>query len=468
MQYLIEKQIRINIGALLMVFVLLAAPLLYTHTATARNITTLLLVLCNANLMGAWVLSRSAINTAILSLSHTALSVLIGSIIFSLLLFASANPNVQMIIHCSFLFVFLLGMRRSIDWGVKPGMPGVVLFIGSLCLLALLSRNDIAKQFSPVQVGTQFYATDSFFFTAIVATIRKGSIFNAVFEAGSPLNYQTFAFFVPAFWANILKISSHQALWGMALPFYKLVIVLFGYELFFFFLRDHVGRENILFIACAVAFPILLAPLHPAYVLKGDVQNFIFNGMGYLAPTGTIAYPITIAFFLVNLLMFYSIDWQNKKVSFDKFFFAVTLSVMMVGKLQLHFAYLIFLGVIALRRVLVNKERLMNYLPYGVLSVILSVVYFKILMGQPSGEHVSIKYGYLAEAFAKWYGRDTVGSANNLILLGIIAAAYIIWMGIRLVGLLVNARSKTYGRRDLFWGSIFSLIGTTCLHYWYA
>jgi hypothetical protein len=49
-----------------------------------------------------------------------------------------------------------------------------------------------------------------------------------------------------------------------------------------------------------------------------------------------------------------------------------------------------------------------------------------------------------------------------MILLGIIAAVYVMWMGIRLLGLLVNARSKEYGRNDLFWGSIFSLLGTTC------
>lgn len=458
-----NRKIPFNIVSLLLIYALLVLPLLYTQSITAANSAILLLSLSSFYLLGGVALSPIDISNNLLPISHAALSVFIGALLYSLLLFVipSATVLVAVLLIAAVVTFFLLKGRVTITAGA--GLPTIIAYVLALLIMVLISTGDFTKQFTAQQIATKCYTTDSYFFTSIVASIRNGSIFSASYEVGSPINYQLLGFFIPALIAKLLSITSHQALWGLTLPLYKLLAILLWYEVFFFFLREKIARTNYLFLFLAIVFPVLLAPLHPMYVLKGVVKNFVFNGFGYLTPSGTITYPISIILLLFCLLLFAKIDWKNRKITADKLYFTVGLSVLLIAKIPIYVSFMLFLGPILLKRVLFDKEHIFNYLGYFMGSLILSAIVFKLTMGQEAGGRNYFKFGYITQLFGDLYNRNYDGFKNNLIIYGLILFTYLVWMGIRIVGLVALIKSKLPLLSEFFIGAVISLIGTTTM-----
>lgn len=458
------KKLPVNIISLLMIYALLVLPLLYTHTCTFANVTILLVAVFSFYVIGAIALLPAGISKLFLPLSHAVLSVFIGGLAFSMLLFVSANPLVLAVSLPVIFFLILFLFRKEVELQLSFSLPDIVLLVVGLLIVYLISiGQEMNNQFTAVQAGTFCVAPDNYFFTSIVSSFRHGSIFSAVYETGSPVNYQALSFYIPAVLANMLRISSHQALWGLSLPFYKLLTLLVSYELFYFFLKDKVARNNYWFIIVASALPILLAPLHPLYILKGDVHKFIFNGFGYLIPSGSITYPLAITLFLFSMLLFYKADWRNKRLSGDKVLFVLMLALLAIAKGQLYFCVLLFYGIIAAKRIFIEKERITGYIGYFFSAVALSVLLLKVSMGAPSGAVSYFKYGYLAELFAGWYHRSSAGAMNNLIIIGLIVFAYLFWLSIRLLGVVALVKTKQSRLIELLTGGVVALIGATVL-----
>ncbi len=394
-------------------------------------------------------------------MSHAALSVFTGGFIYSMLIFITTGPalliGVMLVSTSLLLFVF----RKQTDFQLTLAWSGIAAFAVSVAVIVLISAGDIHHQFTAVQLGSDCYGNDDFFFTSVVASMRHGSIFNAAYETGSPLNYQILGFFIPSLLACVLGVSSHLAVWCLAGPLYILLALLLCYEVCYYHLRASISRKNVWFIILAIVLPILLAPLHPLYVAKGSIKNFIFNGMGYLVPAGTITYPVSIAMFLFCLLLFSAIDWADKKITASKVFFTVCLALILIGKGPLYVCFMLFLGVIVLKRIIANKEKITNYLWYFIASLALSVGVLKICMGQNAGGTNFFRYGFLSGEFAGWYHRSTTGAFNNLIIIALILLTYLLWSGLRLVGLVALLRSKATRLNEFFFGAIISLIGVT-------
>ena len=458
-----NRKLPVNIASLLMIYALLSVSLIYTHNFTLYNSFGLLLCVLGLYFAGSAILLPTGIPELMQPLSYTGISVFIGGLFLSLSIFITTNPLLLIALLLVVMLTVILLFRNRIQVEFLPDVTGIVTFGVALLVIALISSGELSRIFSAEQIGTNIYSTDSYFFTSIVSSYRKGTLFSAAYEINSPLNYQALGFFIPAFFSDILHVTSHQALWGLTMPFYKLIAIVMWYELFYYFVSSKVSRSNYLFLVLALFFPILLAPLHPLYVAKGEIRNFIFNGIGYLVPAGTIAYPVSIIVFLSLLYLFSILDWAQKGNLQAKLLFAVILGILAIGKMPLYICFMMFLAVVIFIRVALYKEKITNYLWFGLLSLFITYVTFKICMGQSPSGVTYFKYGYLTHLFGIWMKRSSVGFINNLIILGLIPVVYLIWIGIRLVGMAYMARSKNRLFIEFFFGGVFSLLLSTLL-----
>lgn len=454
-----NEKMKVNISTLSIVYLCLLFTLAYSGSINLYNSAVLLYILVGAYLTGAAIIPKK-LNDVFSSFTHGLTAILTGSLTFSLAIFFTVNLNILLVIVavCSFAGLWL--NRRKLAFSFKLTIPEMVVTMLSFLLLLLISGSELRGQFSAVNLGS-INGYDINFFTAIVASFRTGSLNNAAYETGSAVIYQDLGFFIPALWANLLKITSHQALWGLAQPLYKLLAILLGYEVFFAFFKDKVSRRNYFFMVAAISFPILLAPLHPLYVAKLNVHNFVFSGIAYLVPAGTITYPISIVTALLALLVFTSVDWKTSADRPAKLFFAVILGLMIIAKVPVYFAFFSFVGSVILMRIIFRGERLMRYLPYVVLSLVVTAISFKLCLSFPSLTKTSIHYGYMTRYFAHLYNRSDIGFKNNIIMLALLVVTYMVWLGIRLVGMVGLVRTKGGQYTDICIGAILSLVAST-------
>ena len=464
------KKLPIDISSLLLVYALLVTPLVYTHTCTLSNTVILFLYLSCFYVIGCSLLVRVGVAHLLLPVSNAGLSIVLGGALFSTLIFVTANPVILTVLLVLFTLLLLVFSRKNMDWSVKLFLPGAFAFVVAILICISISGFDLFQQFSAHLPNRTFSFTDTYYYTAMVATIRRGSIFNAVYEVGSPLNYQVLSFFMPAMLANVLNISSHQALWGMAQPLYKVMAVLLCYEVCFFFLKDKVTRYNYLFILLALSMPVLLAPLHPLYVLKGVVKYFMLICLAYLLPNGefsgpgSVTLPFTIILFLLTLLLFSKINWKDRKISADKLFFTLVIAVMVISKLTLYVCCGALIGVIVLKRVLFDKEKLINYIGYILGSFVISYVLSAICFTQsPITARSYVKYGLLEHFVAQGYKRSTEGMVNNMIVIGYVVFSYLLWTSIKLLGLFTLVKSKIAQLSELFTGGVAVVFFTSIL-----
>lgn len=453
----------LSIPSILAIAALLLVQLVISQSFTLAGGALLCCSVFSFGIIGHVLLSATALPRQVLPITLAALSVFLGALLASLLLFVSPSGLVITIVASVTAVLLCLLNRKKMQLQLSVTLPDLVTLGCALLAGVLLSAGDNNIQFLKEQPSFDGRVGDMYYFTSVVATIRNGSIYSAVYEQGSPLNYQVLGFFIPAMLANVANISSHQALWGVGQPFYKLLTLLLTYELCYFFVREKVTRTNYVFVLASMLLPILLAPLHPLYVLKGEVKNFIFNGMSYLLPAGTVTYPFAIVLLLFCLLLFLGTDWADRKQIVGKLLFAVGLAVMVIGKIPIFFSFFIFMATVILIRLFTGRNKLLDFLPYMVVSLVITYLVHKSCMGQEAGGHSYFKYGYLAGLFGGWYGKSSEGLANNVLILGIIAGTYLLWLGARLIGLLTLLRAKVTALNEFFWGALVALLATTVL-----
>jgi hypothetical protein len=393
-----------------------------------------------------------------LSVSRVVASILLGSLLCSLTLFLFPRNGLAQLTVCCLLSVLSLFLfRRKIVMEFSLSSRDIVaLVIAALLSLFLTLGGEMTSLTLPVQAMLSTSVSDQFFFTANVVTLRNGSIFNAVYEQGSALNFHSLGFFIPAWWANILDISSHQALYGIAMPFYKILSFLLFYELSTIFVDDKTAKKYGNIVA-AMGLVIVLAPLHPLYLLKADVKNFIFSGMGYLLPTGNPTYTFAIPMCLLSLFLFLKIGWRTSGAVPQKVLFTVLFSLLAISKLPIFFCSFVFIATIVLKRILFDREKITAYLPYGLSVIILGGILFKVFLSNDAASRTSIKYGYLVGRFAQFLNMADTSILTHLMILLLTFVVFALWIGIRFIGLISLIRSREKMLSELVVGSFFCL-----------
>jgi hypothetical protein len=468
-----DERAQLNVSVISVVYLLCLAPLLYTHTATIGNSAVLLLALFSFGLLGKMLLWPLRAYTFLIPATDTALSILAGGLVYSFALFI--NPAGMFLTGALAAMALLAAvlMRKRLHVSFRLGRTDVGAIAFALAAMLLISSYDIFEQFTESISGRHLPTIDTYYFTSLVTTLRKGSFDNAAYEVGSSAHYQFLGFFTPAALANMLQISSHQALWGIVQPFYKLLAFLMCYEVCYFFMRGRVTRANLLFVFLAMFLPILLAPLHPASVLKGKVATFMLMCYGYMLPNGkinwegTVTIPLSVIFLLLGMILFFKANWNEKKVTADKVIFVLCLGLTMNAKTAMFVPYLGFIAAIMLKRIMFDKGSIIQF---GICLVAVLVVskyanqFFHGLNNlEASFIKTYIEYGYLAEHIAHGYKRSTVGLTNQVIAFALIPVSYLLWTSIRLLGLWMLARMKVREQHDLLIGALASLAGTTAM-----
>jgi len=464
------------------IFALFAFPLLYTGSGTFFNIAELLLCLTCFYITGSVVLAPANISNLLLSVSNAGLSIFVGALLFSLLLFISVNHffliGALMLVTVSLALIF----RASIHYSLKVSSPSIFAFFVTLLVFSLISTFDFLQQSSAGITKYGFPYIDPYFFTSIVTTIRTGTIFSASYEIGSPLNYQCVGFLAPALLADLLQISSHQALWGLAQPFYKFLAILLCYDLSYFFVKDKVSKSNYFFIFLSISLPVLLAPIRPLYFLMGNINNSVFVGIPYLLPSGFISHdletsliwptinatwPISMVILMFCFLLFSNANWKNKKITADKVYFALFMSLLIMAKIPMFGSFVLFVGTIMLKRVVFNRERLMNYFPYCFFAALFAGVLMHVCMGQSSAGYFYIDFLHFSDSFKSasliMGYRNTSGLGHIIKFLALLALSYFAWISIRWIGLMAVLKSNNSTLKELLAGSFVSLLGTSFL-----
>jgi len=134
-----DKKLSISIGSLMAIFALFAFPLLYTGSGTFFNIAELLLCLTCFYITGSVVLAPANISNLLLSVSNAGLSIFVGALLFSLLLFISVNHffliGALMLVTVSLALIF----RASIHYSLKVSSPSIFAFFVTLLILIRIS-----------------------------------------------------------------------------------------------------------------------------------------------------------------------------------------------------------------------------------------------------------------------------------------------------------------------------------------
>ncbi len=455
------RNVKIELFDILFLFLFFLFPVILSNNLDITIFIRLLCICVGFTFIGKVLCDSTTIFQNCTSIARTAIAFFIGGLFCIPLLFIVANTAYQLPAIVILLIAFVLAVRGRVSYSFKIVKQDIILIVSCLCLLALLTlQTDATALFVKEQRIYQQTPTDPIFFTALVSTIRNGSIYNAIYEVGSPVNYHSFAFFLPALVANILDISSYQALWVLIMPFYKLLALLSCHELvFLFWARESTGYKN-LKIFLSVAMPVFLAPLHPLYILKGDVLNFIHNGVGYIIYGNSSTSTFGLLLFLLNTFVFLKINWLEPNIK-NRIFFACFAPLLAIGKLPIFFVFTIFIGTIVLYRSVFCKHPLKNYLLYIILYILITAfLYVLFFTHEPSGKTV-FRFGYVLHYYAELFNRPLNSTGDYVIVFAITILLFTVWMGVRLIGVFYAWKSTL--SKELVIGGIVGFIASLCV-----
>lgn len=454
-------KVRYNASAVGLWSLLLILPMIVTGTASLLLCVLVLLAVGSASLTGGLLLAPIKAVSDFLDISFTGASIFLGSFVLAFLVFIPSLSQFQLLGGILiWTFILLLFFRKKIEFTFALQKADIVAFVWSSILMVAISvQGDMERAFSaiPVRLGNEDI-TDAHFFTAMVASVRTGTIFSASYETGSPVNYHTLGFFIPAFWAKLFAISSHQALWGLAMTFYKVITFLLGYEVLYLFFKNKVVKGATWFIVIGMLLPVVLAPLHPLYIIKLNPKNFVFSGVGYILPGGNTPFTFSFPVLLLAIITFYSIDWQKGLLTYGKVLFAALLGLLVVGKLPLYLVALVFFGFIILKRLIAGREKITWYILPALLSMILAAVLYKVFLTAQNATKLSFKFGYLIQSFGDMMHRSANTTGQKMFIVAAIVAIFLLWTGIRLAGLWGLYKSDDKRLKEICLGSIASLL----------
>lgn len=223
---------------------------------------------------------------------------------------------------------------------------------------------------------------DYYYFTAVVESISKQSISNCYYDIGAPINYQIGSFAFPMIVKKIFNLTSHTALWGVAMPFYKCIFYLLLFSTF------TINKNRSINAVLLFALFNGLTSLNPANIVKLNPQGFIFLASGNANLGGN---PGLTAGFTLALILLSSIvnnPTQNKKL-----FEASLVILILVTKIALFLPAIIFFLLTQISWPLNVK----NTLQIGLFALLFIFCYI-LLYGSQGNSTIHLKpFAYLQE-----------------------------------------------------------------------
>jgi hypothetical protein len=325
------------------------------------------------------------------------------------------------------IVVVLLFLIGKFSWSFdRISLAAVV----PVCIL-LIYTTDLRLAASPVFINVP---GDYFYYNILVISLSKTlSINNALFHTGIPMNYQSLTFFSPAALCYATGIPAHVALHGIFSPLMKVLSFSMLSASVVHLCRFVKGEESSApwswkYYAAASAALLLIAPLHPLYLAKLDVKNFIFLGEGYLLPMGVMGFALAIILFGVMNFFFFS---DEKKSYPEIIIFVVFLSSVAAIKTAMFFPLLAFYGIYSLIRLIKNRGD--RSIIYVFLALAGGVLVMNIFFGNAGGmikNSLTLHEGYfpifLSQSIQKFHRSPT--TVNILLFFGFVL---LMWMGLK-------------------------------------
>jgi len=393
------------------------------NTVDLNSIVSGIIFTTGAWSLGILILYRVECINELRGIAKDGIAILLGAIVFFWLLFALPLLfNNAVFYGLTILFLLSVVMLKrvqplSFDLG---SLLAISLGLFYFTVLSIDKELTYALGSEPIQVASDIW--DAFYYTSIVASMKTGAL-TAIFEVGTPLNYQLGSFFAPASFSGLTQISSHISLWGCWMPFYKILGLLLIAE---FVLIIAQVRYAVWQKAIVVFLFIFLIPLHPEYILKLEYEKFILKGMGYLIPETSP--PTAMSFAWISLIGIAVLSGKTMKYNlYTSIFIILLLSALILVKVPMFIPFAVFIGIISLA--LAAKKNYQLFL-ICCFSFFLSVVIYKFNYGDEGQSVVSFKIGYLPLLFAKY-----AGFTNILAGYAVLFVMLLFYGGLRYLGL---------------------------------
>ena len=423
----------------------------------APSVLKCLLFLFTSVCLGESLLGNISFIRRIPPMLRTGFSMLMGT--YLLFFIFALFPHPALLYILSGIFIVLLVFAGRFSWSFD-----LLSFAAALpvCIL-LIYVTDVRLATSPVFIDV---SGDYFYYNALVLSLSKTlTIFDAIFHNGIPLNYQSLTFFSPAALTYATGIPAHIALHGIFTPALKLLSFSMLSASIVHLCKFIKGDENTTFSwkyysAASVAL-FLIAPLHPLYLAKMEVKNFIFLGEGYLLPIGVMGFALAIILFGVLNFFFFS----NEKKTYSEIGLAVIFfSSIAAIKTALFLPLLAFYGLYSF--IVLLKDKKDRRIVYVILSLIGGAVIMKIFFGQADGL-IKTSFTLHDGNFPAFFGRSVQKfhrspTAFNLLLFSLFIFA--VWLGLKIL-IFSGAFFSKMSFRSVALPIIIAVLGATAISF---
>lgn len=268
--------------------------------------------------------------------------------------------------------------------------------------------------------------SDSAYFTSIVDSFKNSIENGAVYEYGSPINYHSFSLIFASLFQKFTEAPPFVALYGYWLPF---IIFLFYFSLIDLtkYFSKCIDYKYPWYIIMVPIIFISLQPLNPFYLLKGDVFNFVWGGVGFIGPGGNV--PSTFSMLLTVYFFYCLIFWSHNKFknSWAVFLLLLTLLILLLlTKITFFVSASVFAGFLVLFESLREKK----YAPLLVLCGIgcIAVIIYSLLSVGGGITQVVWSPGYYMTYFS-----SLMNVRMGYLLLLLVVGLHFIWLGPRLI-----------------------------------
>lgn len=357
-------------------------------------------------------------------LLFTGTSIIIGSLINGLFFLILPNKFLTYLISSGFVLNIFMRKRINLNFSFK-----ILLCIAPLFLLLFQSYEleyAMKERYNHSDGDYSYY-------TALVESIKSThSIFDAVFHKGIPINYSPMPFIPPAHMASFANIQSQFALWGMFLkivPILAFSVMAYCITRIYYIVFDIPGTEKTFekHFFLSVLMLMFLGPLHFINLLKFDLSNVLFLGIGYLLPTGSPGFALSI--FLSGLILLLVIPKISFSVS-EKILLVALFCLTVASKIAMFVPLTLMIGIIGLYRWYNGSRHLLIIL---LISIPLCFLIYKITIGAADSIIVTrlTTDGYFQSNFFELATKYGINKSKGIKILIMFFINVSIWIGMK-------------------------------------
>lgn len=451
------KTENVNIGEIFIwCFISFCLPL-FAKQLTALNIIQIIIYWFNCYYIGKLLVTKIERFDSLESFINTGVSLFLGSLFNGFLFLLLPYSAIQYIIFGVYTFGIIINKQIAFDFNF-------IKCIGSL--LPIFCLFFIGDEL--VQATTKFCATggDYFFYSTIVQSLKINQNFNStIYAQNIATNYMFFPFIAPAQLANFAGLSSQLALWGVYLKLAEFLsfaliantIIIIAQKLY---ANNFKGTRIYLKLLITSCLLLLFAPLHFVNIIKFNFSKVLLHGTGYLLPTGSPGYCISII--LLGILLLLILTTNTPKVA-EKILVIFCLAFFAGSKIALLFPTIIFIGLYSIFLSFKKNNSWFICIFMGGIAVLL--VYYWIMYNPDSSSVMKFtRFGIQLTQFEEFAVKLSI--KGSLIKKVFIAGCICIfnWCGIKLLLLLVSLKEIKTKFND-FSIIVFSLLITLIISF---